>query len=167
MHWFVAGSLSTLLFYSVLAVSCTRTNKNSNSESHNSSNTAAENSNAAKTNVEELGLLVTIPYEAEDIVWKEDTAHKKITAVLRFSPEDANKITADATARQAPQNVTLSSSSWFPAELIAQSEMTGDDQLHGTAYAADAFYQEPYTTGRLVRVEGTDYFVLELTSAQK
>jgi len=58
MHWFVAGSLSTLLFCSVLAVSCTRTNKNSNSESHNSFNTAAENSNAAKTNVEELGLLI-------------------------------------------------------------------------------------------------------------
>ena len=167
MHRFVAGFLSTILFCSIFAASCSRMNKNSNVESLNASNTSVENSNAAKTNVEELGLLVTIPYEAEDIVWKEDAAHKKITAVLRFSPEDANKITADATARQAPQNVTLSSSSWFPAELIAQSEMTGDDQLHGTAYAADAFYQEPYTTGRLVRVEGTDYFVLELTSAQK
>lgn len=167
MHWFVAGSLSTLLFFSVLLGSCSRMNKNSNVESHTGSNTSTENSNAAKTNVEELSLLVTIPYEAEDIVWKEDPAHKKITAVLRFSPEDANKITADATTRRAPQNVSLSASSWFPAELIAQSEMTGDDLLHGTSYAADAFHQEPYSTGRIVRVEGTDYFVLELTSDQK
>jgi len=167
MHWIVTGCLSTFLFCSVLVTSCSRTNKNSNLEANNSSNISAENSNAAKTNVEELGLLVTIPYEAEDIVWKEDAAHKKITAVLRFSPEDANKITADATARRAPQNVTLSTPSWFPAELIAQSEMTGDDVLHGTSYAADAFYQEPYSAGRIVRVEGTDYFVLELTSDQK
>ena len=107
---------------------------------------------------------VNIPYEAEDIVWKETADRKQIIAVLLFSTEDANKIVADAAPRQAPQNVKLSSENWFPAELIAQSEMSGDDSLDGIAYAADSFYQEPFTAGRLVRVEGTDYFVLELSA---
>ena len=107
---------------------------------------------------------VNVPYEAEDIVWKETADRKQIIAVLRFSGEDANKIVADAAPRQAPQSVILSSESWFPAELIAQSEMSGDDTLNGLAYAADSFYQEPYTAGRIVRIDGTDYFVLELSA---
>jgi hypothetical protein len=42
--------------------------------------------------------------------------------------------------------------------------MSGDDSLNGVAYAADSFYQEPFTSGRIVRVDGTDYFVLELSA---
>ena len=107
---------------------------------------------------------VNVPYEAEDIVWKESTDRKEIIAVLRFSPEDADRIVADAAPRLVTQNVSLSSESWFPAELIAQAEMSGDDSLSGVAYAADGFFQEPYTSGRIVRVDGTDYFVLELSA---
>jgi hypothetical protein len=126
-------------------------------------NSTAENTNAARSNVEELGMLVNVPYEAEDIVWKEDAAHKRLIAVLRFSNADADKVVAEAMTHGAPQQVTLSTETWFPAELIAQSDMTGDNQLRATAYAADGFYQEPYTSGRVLRVEGTDYFVLELS----
>jgi hypothetical protein len=127
-------------------------------------NTASENTNSAKTNIEELRMSVNVPYEAEDIVWKETAGRKQINAVLLFSSQDANKIVAEAAPRQAPQNVKLSSESWFPAELIAQSEMSGDDTLNGIAYAADGFYQEPFTAGRIVRIDGTDYFVLELSA---
>ncbi len=152
------------LFLSAMAFSgCGDENKNANSATL-LSNGSLENANSAKTNVEELGLQVNIPYEPEDIVWKEAANHKQIIAVLRFSAEDANKIVAEAAPRQAPQNVKLSSDSWFPAELIAQSEMSGDDSLNGLAYAADSFYQEPYTSGRIMRIEGTDYFVLELSA---
>lgn len=127
-------------------------------------NISPENSNSAKTNVEELGLWINVPYEAEDVVWNETPDRKQIIAVLRFSGEDANKIVAEAAPHQTPQNVKLSSENWFPAELIAQSEMTGDATLNGLAYAADSFYQEPYTSGRIVRIDGTDYFVLELSA---
>jgi hypothetical protein len=128
------------------------------------SNRNAENANAARSNLEELRLLINVPYETDDIVWKEDAAHKKLIAVLRFSTEDANKIVADAAARGAPQNVTVSSETWFPPELIAQSEMSGDDSLSGIAYAPDGFMQEPYTSGRVVRIDGTDYFVIEVAA---
>ncbi len=140
---------------------CTGSDKNANVRTPNS---IVESANSAKTNVEELGLLVNIPHQAEDIAWKESVDHKQLIAVLRFSTDDAKKIAADAAARQTPQNVKLSSENWFPAELIAQSEMSGDDSLNGLAYPADGFFQEPYTTGRIVRIEGTDYFVLELSA---
>lgn len=125
-----------------------------------------ENANSAKTNVEELSLLINLPFPPsdEDIVWKLSRDQKKLTAVLRFTPEDAKRIAAEASARQAPQNTTISSETWFPPELIAQSEVGGEDSLDGVAYPAESFYQEPFTSGRIVRIEGTDYFVLELAA---
>ncbi|MFM9903014.1 MAG: hypothetical protein ACKVQJ_00415 [Pyrinomonadaceae bacterium] len=127
-------------------------------------NSANENSNAAKTNVEELGILINVPYETEDVVWKENTARKKLVAVLRFSPADSAKLVAEAEKTRAPEAATLSSETWFPAELIAQSEMSGNDELKGQSYAADQFFLAPYTSGRIVRIEGTDYFVIELSA---
>jgi hypothetical protein len=121
-----------------------------------------ENSNAARTNVEELGLLVKVPYETEDIVWKEYTTKKRILAVLRFSPTNANKIVAEAGGMLEATGVAVES--WFPDELIAQSEMSGDNALKGTAYPATAFYQQPYASGKIIRIEGTDYFILDLSA---
>ena len=87
-----------------------------------------------------------------------------MVAVLHFARSDSDKIVSGATARQTPQAVTIPSESWYPAELVAQSEMSGSDGLTGTAYAADEFFMEPYTSGRIVRVRDTDYFVLQLTA---
>jgi len=128
------------------------------------SNPALDNSNSAKYNVEELSMLINVPYDPDDMVWKVSGTQKHLTAVFHFSPEDTNRVASEAAVKQPPENLTLSSESWFPPELIAQSEMTGDDSLHGVAYSADAFFQEPYTSGRLIRIDATDYFVLELTS---
>lgn len=158
------GVILALFLFLVAVTGCGGGNNNS------AVNTAAlnptlENANSAKTNVEELKLLINVPYEIEDedIVWKENVAQKKLIAVLRFSESDADKFVAEAAVRQAPQPVTLSSESWFPSELIAQGELSGDDSLKGFSYAADEFFQEPYNAGRIVRVDGTDYFVLEFS----
>ena len=163
MYRYLLGALAASLSGVILIASCGGPAKNADRRTA-APNTAAENANAAKNNVEELGLLINIPYEAEDIVWKENASHKKLTAVFRFSPEDSNRLVADAAARGTPENVTIASATWYPAELVAQSDMSGDDSLHGTAYPADAFYQEPYTSGHIVRIEGTNYFILELTA---
>lgn len=115
-----------------------------------------------RTNAEELGLLVKMPYETLDIVWKDFPNEKRLVAVLRYAPADANKIVAEAGGR--PEGRSLQVETWFPDELIAQSEMRGDSALKGMAYPATGFYQEPYTSGKITRVEGTDYFVLDLTA---
>jgi len=154
------------LFLSVCVLGgCGAGNTNTNINATSASpNPAVDNSNSAKTNIEELSMVINVPFEPDDIVWKVNSDEKKLTAVLRFTSEDADRIATDAATRQAPENATLSSESWFPAELIAQSEMTGDDSLNGVAYAADAFLQIPYTSGQIVRIDGTDYFVVELNS---
>lgn len=121
-----------------------------------------DDANSTKTNAEELGMLVKIPYETEDIVWKSYPTAKRIVAVLRFSPADANKIVAEAGG--TPEGRIVQVETWFPDELIAQGEMSGDDALKGIAYPATAFYQDPYTSGKITRIESSDYFVLDLTA---
>ena len=127
-------------------------------------NTTSESANTAKTNVEELGLLIGMPYEAEEIVWKEDPQHKKVIAVLRFSPVDSKKLVTEAEKIRAPEKVTIPIQTWFPPELIAQGDVGGDDTVKGLAYAANAFFQPPYTDGRITRIEDSDYFVLEVSA---
>jgi hypothetical protein len=153
----------TLILIAITLAGCSASSNVSNSQANTNSQPAA-NSNVAKTNVEELGMLINVPYESDEVFWKDDAAHKKLVAVLRFPPGEANRLIADAEKVRPPQAVTISSESWFPAELVAQSEMSGDDQLNGRAYAADSFFQEPYNQGRVIRVEDTDYFVLELSA---
>lgn len=122
-----------------------------------------EDPHVPKTNLEELRILINVPYEAEDVVWKEDAAHTKLIAVLRFLPADAAKAVAEAEKFGAPQAGVVSPESWFPDELTAQSEMSGDSALKGSVYPANGFLQEPYKTGKLTRIEGTDFFVLEVS----
>jgi len=144
---------------------CGDGNKLANTRSAaNAPNNANENSNSAKTNVEELGLLINVPYATEDIAWKENAAHKKVVAVFKFSTLDANRLVAEAEKFGPAENVSIPVETWFPDELTAQSDISGDSTLKGRAYPANAFYQEPYTSGKITRIEGGDYFVLELTA---
>lgn len=135
-----------------------------NSRSPSVGNSANQNTSTARTNVEELGLLVSIPYETEDVVWKEFPASKKVVAVLLFTKDTAARVVTDAQTHGAGQNVTLAAEPWFPDELIAQSEMSGDAALRGTAYPGNAFFLDKYNAGTITRVEGSDHFVLEITA---
>lgn len=124
---------------------------------------ATNNSNSAKTSVEDLGLIINVPYEAEDAVWKENAARNKLTAVLRFDQEDTAKIVAEAEKVRPAEPTTIASETWFPSDLTVDGEIRGDESMSGRSYAPDQFLQPPYNSGRLVRIDNSDYFVLELT----
>lgn len=156
--------LSLFAACAVLAGCVAGTDEKANSRPPSGVGTGNENAAAPKTNVEELGLLVNVPYEAEDVVWKESLSTKKLVAVLLFSKETANRVVADAEARGRGQPATLSVETWFPEELIAQSEMSGDAAIRGTAYPANAFFSDRYKSGRITRVEGGEHFVLEVSA---
>jgi len=126
-------------------------------------NETSKNAETANTNLEELRPLIALPFEPEDAVWRGGSGEKKLIAVLRFSTADADKLVEEAKKIKAPEPGKIGSELWFPAELIAQADNSGDDTLKGTAYAANQFLQPPFTGGKLTRIEGTDYFVLELT----
>ena len=81
---------------------------------------------------------------------------------MRFSIDDTAKIITEAEKVRAPTRVDLSSETWFPPELIAQSNMTGDDRLSGNSYSAEMFLLPPFADGSLIRVNNSDYFILRV-----
>lgn len=141
----------------------------------NTANTTTANMAANKTdpaadgvkdNAEELGTLAKLSFEPEEVTWKETTAgnNRRLLAVIRFTPEDSKKIVENAAKIKAGEPVSIPSERWFPAELVSQSELNGDDSITAMAYSADEFYQPPYSEGRLSHVQKTDFFILELTA---
>ena len=160
----IAALVALISIYALSTACSGNTNGVANSKSSATANQANANVNAVRSNVEELGLLVNIPFETEDIVWREYPSQKRILAVLRFSPADSNKLVAEAEKIRQSEQVSVSSETWFPAELTTQSEMSGAENLSGRAYAADQFFQEPYSSGRLIRIDQTDYFILDVTA---
>lgn len=139
---------------------------------------AEGNFNTVRDNPSDLALIVKLPFEPQEVVWREDKLNnqtgdspqpsaqneRRLTAVLSFSAENAERIVAQAAAHGQSADGSNSVESWFPAELIARSELSGDDTLKGTAHAANDFFQPPYSEGRIFRVQNSNYFVLELLS---
>jgi len=119
-------------------------------------------------------MAIKMPFHPEEAVWREDVlgksgdnrvpapTDKKLTAVLRFLKDDAAKITAQAEKYKPATPATINTEKWFPAELIAQSQTSGDETVKGSSYPANDFLNPPYSDGKITRIEGTDYFVLEL-----
>ena len=124
----------------------------------------AANANKANTNAEELGMLINFAWETEDLAWKKDDAKKTLTAAFRLSAEDAKKLSEQLMAKGQGTPKEVAVEDWFPQELIAQGESSGGPLVPATAYSADELYQAPYTKGTIARVDGTDYFVIELNA---
>lgn len=169
--------ISAVVFGVFTNLSCTadEANKANNNSQNNSANSSNNNSNIAKDDTEELEVTIKLPFHPQDAVWREDNlatqdgdnripapTDKKLTAVLKFAKADADKIVEQAAKHLPPAQVSLSTEPWFPAELIAQSQISGDETLKGTSYSAKDFLQMPYSEGRIIRIEGTDYFIVEL-----
>lgn len=126
----------------------------------------------AKDNIEELGKIIKLPFAPEEATYSEinlndgnpATNKKKLVAVLKFSVENANQIVAQAGKYNPPAPADIDTENWFPPELVAKSQETGDDFLKGVEYAANDFLQTPFVNGKLTRINETNYFVLELFS---
>lgn len=163
------ASIIIILLSCFLCFSCAGEEVNTADNSKNTNTTPANtNRNPVKDNIEELETIIKIPFHPEEVLWREESLGnqnaKKMTVVLKFLPEDSNKIVAEAETKRAVTQTTIPVETWFPAELIAQSELSGDDTLKGNVYSADQFFQAPYQDGRLTRMENSSYFILELFS---
>jgi hypothetical protein len=170
-----APKIIIALFIAAFFTACT-SNHPQNSNSNQAANTAANSnsSNSVKDDVDELELTIKLPFHPEDAVWREEPlgkagsdrvpgpTDKKLVAILRFLKDDADKIAAQAEKYKTATPEIITTESWFPAELIAQSQTSGDETLKGSSYPATDFYNAPYTDGKITRIEGTDYFILEL-----
>ncbi len=157
-----------------MLVGCTLSQKDDNLTAVNTSpaNTANRATNTVKDNTEELRALVNLPFDPEETVWKEeslkdqtsDQIEKKLIAVLRLPAEQAKAFLTEVQKRKQGETANMTTEQWFPAELMAQSEISGDDLLNGESYSADDILLPPYIHGRLVKIENSDYFILEASS---
>ena len=158
-------SPAVLLFSALIFTSCSAPAGNS-ATGNSEANRVAAVPKKANDKAEELGLLINFSLEPEDIVWQQVDSQKKIVAVFRMDEEDTKKLADQLAARAPGSPYTVQVEDWFPAELVAQSETTGGSTVEGIAFPADDFYQDPYTKGVAVRINGSDFFVLELAARQ-
>lgn len=139
---------------------------NQKSNGANQTTSANSNSNLTKDDAEEFGKIVSMPFVPEEVMWRETNSNntKKLIAVLKFSAQDAQAIVAQAENYKPAAPSEIDAENWFPPELVAQSQQSGDEILKGKAYAANDFISREYKDGKLTRISDTNYFVLELTA---
>ena len=145
------------------------TANNANLPTNQTANYNNDNKTPPMDDIEELERIIKLPFHPEEATWREtdlktSNGEKKLIVVVQFLSEDANKIVEQAEKYTPAVAVEVDAEDWFPAELIAQSQISGDINLKGKSYAANDFFESPYTNGKITRIDTTDYFVLELTT---
>ena len=158
------ASLLLIIAAVQIVSSCTSKAQDSTAANTSNSNAAAVAKAGPQDNIDEFGLLVRLPSEPEEVAWKENPDQKKLTAVVRFSPDKAAKMAAEIAKNGRPTPETVPVESWFPNELIAQGELTGESIVKGQSYPAEPYLNLPYTKGKITRIENTDYFILQISS---
>ena len=161
---FSRPTLLLIFLISVLLSACAGPAENGNAVNANAANSANIAQTGPKDNIDELGLLVRLPVEPEEVAWQEKPEQKKLIAVVRFSPENAQKMAAEVAKNGQGSPETLTVESWYPNELIAQGELTGESTVKGQSYPAEPFLNPPYSKGKITRIEDTDYFILQISS---
>lgn len=134
-----------------------------------------ENSNIAEDSEEKLDRLINLPFTPIENSFREEAVRaatnsnrapgpndKRLVVVLRFSPEDTESLVEKVSKHQEVFKTDVEPETWFPAELIAKSGTSGNEQLKGTGYSAKDFAKSPWLNGSLIRIDETDYFVLVL-----
>lgn len=159
----------------VFGIACSGLDKeNSNSNSAQiQDDTKPGQTNPPKDDVSELLTIIRLPEVPDEASWREEPLGKndnrvpgpndrKLTAVLKYNAETAAKLIAQIEKNKKPEPAEIGTENWFPEELIAQSQISGNEMLKGTVYGANDFFNMPYGNGKITRIENTNYFVLEL-----
>lgn len=162
-----SSSIPVIFLFFVLAVSAL-TSCNSPAGNGNANVSTANSTTVSKVvpkdNVEELAMVVKLPFEPEEVAWEEKATDGSLTAVIRFSSENAEKMSAEVAKNGGPTPERLTVEAWYPAELIAQSEMSGESIVEGKSYPAGPFLNPPYSKGKITRIDNTDYFILQIST---
>jgi hypothetical protein len=110
---------------------------------------------------DDLAGIINLPFIPEDVIWQqlEVQGGRKIIAVIRFNPQDTATLLAQS---QAGEKAELAAERWFPQELTAQSDIAGDQVLRGTVYTANTFFKGSFNKGKVVKLDGSDYFIVEI-----
>jgi hypothetical protein len=124
-----------------------------------------------KDDIDEFEKIARLPFYPEDVVWQETTVEnspngngKKIRAILLFKQEDYDKLMAQPDKQKPAGNLELEAEKWFPDELVARSDFSGDRVLKGILYPAESFLAEPFKKGVFMKIDGTEFFILDIST---
>jgi hypothetical protein len=151
----------------ITAVGCGSPTADNTAQKTSAPAESSATANALSDNVEELRLLINLPFVPEDVRFQETSTgqnDKKLLAVLLFSKEDSAKFTSQLAAQGKGSPDEISTEDWFPPELLSQSDLGGESTLKGETYKADQLFQPPYTQGKITRIADSDYFVVQLST---
>ena len=163
---------AAIIFFS----SCGGIKESSNNISASNAAQNTSQTSLVQDDVGELGKIINLPFEPEEVVWQDNNLtvdggnqvsasnEKRFVAVLKFNSEDSNRIITQAEKYEPAKFSVIDAENWFPVELIAQSQLSGDETLKGNSYAADDFFRDPFNKGKFTRIADTNFFVIELTS---
>ncbi len=156
-----------LLAVAVLIANGCSSRPASNVNINSAANLPSSNSNPTNDNVDELRSLINLPFEPEEVVWREQNASiGRLLAVVRLSPEQFADLSKRLSSTAQGNQVQVTVERWFPAELIAMSETTGEKDLTAISYPATEFFQAPYTEGTVAVIPETDYVIVDLKKKQ-
>ena len=154
------ASIASIFLFSACGTS--NENSNQNANSNKSQNIANANVDATKDDLEDFAKIAKLPFKPEEVSWRE-TSDKKLIAVLKFSATDAQSLITNIEKQKPVQNAELNAENWFPPELVAKSQQSGDELLKGKVYSAQDFFLAPYNNGKITRIDDTNYLILELS----
>lgn len=124
--------------------------------------------------VEELAKNINLPLRPTEAVWKKTLRNNEdglvpgpndyyLSAVLKFDDADAEKIAGQE--KDDFEKGAVEIEEWFPEELKKiGKDFDGEKLLSGEKYDVKNFSRAPFSNGTLVRVSGTNYFILNLHS---
>lgn len=168
---FAPRFLTFPIFISLLfAVACVGS-KSVNGNGRNAANTAVSASPStavvAKDDIEELEALINLPFHPDEALWREDSVPgnekmRKLSAVLKFTKAESSKISEIIAKSESPAPFEIEAESWFPPELVAKTQESGNGTIKGKSFPATDFARAPFADGRISRIDGTDFYILEL-----
>lgn len=142
--------------------------KNANGIANNRGTAVNSNSRTsdAHDDIEELEGAVNLAFHPDEAVWRDDPGptekSRKLIAVLKFTAADSAKVVEMISKTGPGEAFEIESESWFPPELIAKSQESGNATIKGKSYPATDFMRPPFNDGRISRIDDTDFYILEL-----
>ena len=127
--------------------------------------------------IERLSQQIALPARPVSALWRQEVlgqqnsavpgpTDQRLVAVLEYDEEGARALIEKVRGESKEANVgNVDVEPWFPEALKKLARKDDDGmRLEGAAYDADSFLRAPYSSGKLVRVGETNYFVLRLLS---
>jgi hypothetical protein len=166
--------LKRLLFFvvalgSISTASCSlnRSSKDNPQPAGNANSITGNAINASKSpndNIEDLRTHINVPLEPDEVSWRiliNKGTGDRLIAVFRMTPADVAAF-ASKVGPSGSKPADVAVEDWFPAELKAMADTTGQSTISGSALPANEFIRDPFTEGIVYVIPESDYLVVEL-----